>query len=279
MSTLSSRLLVISGLLYIGSCYADGMPSSKPGLMPSLQTLIDTTTHTAATQQAIATQTPQTINLGPHTLKDLQVAGPINVRLTNNRRQSVVLKGSPATLNQLTEQITRSRLSIRNDSSQSITLTLGGGALNHLDIDNSMVRATHYQTQQPIYITLHGKAHLMLSGMINLKELNASDEANAHILWVNSTHLNIQANGHSHLNLAGHVKETNIRLSNAANLQATSLTVTNMLVQTQAHAIANVQAIDTLRAFAVNNSGIYYMNQPKHLTRNSQDAANILALR
>ncbi len=219
------------------------------------------------------------VDLGKHSITKLQTEGPVNITLSDSKRSNIILRGSPQSLASLSEQITNNSFAIKNPTDKPINLSLGGKALTTLNATESTVHSNRITITHPLNITANGDARINLTGMIDVNSINAADDANITLSWVNSPNLTIDAAGRSHLQLSGHVQTSNIHLADYAALEARSLTTVNNKTKTEDHALANIKVMNTLRAFASNDSGIYYTAKPAHLTRSSLDQANILELK
>lgn len=220
-----------------------------------------------------------TLNLGPHTIKDLKIDGPLHVELSDQQKDNIVLIGTAVSLDHLQEQITTDGLAITNNGEQPVTLKLGGKALQNLSVHDGSVMSDRLSIKQPISLNNSGAGNIDLHGMLNLRKLTATGTSHTNISWINSSQLNIQGNDLSQIKLSGEANSINIRLNDNSTYNGQSLRAEDMRAKTSEHAIANVFASNRLSAFATDKSAIYYMNEPAHLTRNSKDNANILALR
>ncbi len=121
-------------------------------------------------------------------------------------------------------------------------------------------------------------AKIKLRGTMSLSKLSTYGASDVDIQWLNSKLLVIDAHDRSQIHLAGVADNVRAKLYDSAQLGAKYLRINNALVQTNENSAAKVLVKNNLRAFANENSNIYYYHNPKHLTRHTTDTANVLQI-
>lgn len=107
-------------------------------------------------------------------------------------------------------------------------------------------------------IEAHNSHNVVLQGIVSLNKINFTGNGNLQVYWINSPYLRIDAQGKGKIDLAGIVKTIDIQLTQDIRLFAQHLRARQGFVKTEKHAQATVNVGNTLRAFAKDNSVIYY---------------------
>ena len=94
--------------------------------------------------------------------------------------------------------------------------------------------------------------------------------------WIKTDSLIIEGSGSGPVYLAGETDNLVIKLMRKARLHARYLRAQKAHVFTTDNAIAEIFVLDTLGAYAVNNSNIYYYKRPKDITIVTKDTGNVL---
>lgn len=123
-----------------------------------------------------------------------------------------------------------------------------------------------------------GTGNILLRGDIKLNQIQQRGHNQISIRWVNSSTIHINSKGSGSIRLAGVAKALFARLRNNATLHTQYLRTHYVQVQTKNEASAYVCPIETLRAFAFDDSNIYYYKYPKNITRQSIQSGNILQM-
>ena len=123
-----------------------------------------------------------------------------------------------------------------------------------------------------------GHATVNFLGVIHLNQINQQSDGALRFEWVKANRLNVHADGRGEIYLAGAAHRLEGRLNHFASLNAKYLRTQEAYVQTLGHAVARVQPVKSLRAFAYDHGNIYYYKQPEFFTRYSQGSGNILKL-
>lgn len=117
-----------------------------------------------------------------------------------------------------------------------------------------------------------------LDGKVSITHLDAAGPGTITINWVDSKNLDLMIRSSTKVKLAGIVEYMRARVVAHSQLDAQYLRVGTAVVQTRDYANAKITAIDDLKAFAFDNSNIYYYKQPKHIHRYTSQSGNILQL-
>ena len=143
---------------------------------------------------------------------------------------------------------------------------------------NVSVAGDEFNNNHPLNLTAAGNSSIMLNGKFNVADIDQQSARPISVTWANSDTINIEAEGSGKINIAGVTQQLRARLYNNSTLNAEYLRANNAMIQSKDNANAEVAATDNLRAFAHNNSNIYFYKQPVHITRQSSETANILQL-
>lgn len=154
------------------------------------------------------------------------------------------------------------------DTHRLFTLTLAGNA----SATSKNLHVKH------LVINVNDNSDIKLAGMIGIDAINQHGNSRVNVRWVDSKQLTIDSDGNGKITLAGVVNTMHARLNDHARLNAQYLRAQHVLVKTQDNATAKVLSRKSLRAFASNQSDIYYYKTPAHITRVSTQSGNILQL-
>ncbi|WP_342219974.1 GIN domain-containing protein [Rickettsiella endosymbiont of Miltochrista miniata] len=125
-------------------------------------------------------------------------------------------------------------------------------------------------------IEAHNSHNIVLQGIVSLNKINFTGNGNLQVYWVNSPYLRIDAKGKGKIDLAGIVKTVDIQLTQDIRLFAQHLRTQQGFVKTEKHVQANVNARNTLRAFAKDNSVIYYSTPINFISKYSEGQGLVL---
>lgn len=118
--------------------------------------------------------------------------------------------------------------------------------------------------------------NVVIEGIVSLNTVKCSGNGNLMIYWVNSPYLRIDANGNGKISLAGVVKTLDTQLSQNIRLFAQQLRAQQGFIKTEKRAQAIVNVRNTLRAFAKDNSVIYYSAPTNFISRYSYGGGLVL---
>ena len=156
------------------------------------------------------------------------------------------------------------------------TIELSHGQLNHLVVTGRLAVDGRQLTSDHLTLIDHSSAPVHLNGVMSVDRILADKHSDLNIQWINGGALQINASDHAHVNLSGRADQVFVTLSGHATLVAPYLRGQNWLVRTTDAAQAEVFPLLTLRAFADNNSNIYYYADPHHLTTHIVSYGNVL---
>ena len=123
-----------------------------------------------------------------------------------------------------------------------------------------------------------GTGNILLRGKIKLNRIKQSGHNQINLRWVDSSTVYIDSKGSGSIRLAGVAKVLYTRLSGNATLHAQYLRTHYVQVQTKNQSEAYVCPTNTLRAFAFDNSNVYYYKYPRNITRHGTRSGNILQM-
>lgn len=126
-------------------------------------------------------------------------------------------------------------------------------------------------------IEAHNTRNIVIQGIVSLNKINSTGNGNLLVYWVNSPYLRIDAKGKEKINLAGIVKTLDVKLSQNSQLYAQQLRAQQGFIETESQAQATVNVINTLRAFAKDNSIIYYSLPLKFISDYTEDFGLVLS--
>lgn len=135
--------------------------------------------------------------------------------------------------------------------------------LNGLNSPNLELKVSH---SGPVKLTgVSGLSHLMLD-----------QTAPVAIAWVNSRQLNLDLSGKEHVFLAGTTDLLISHLSGQSSLDAKYLRAKTAFIETEGTSRAQVTVLDSLNAYARDQSNIYYYHVPKLVGRYYQGTGTVL---
>lgn len=125
-------------------------------------------------------------------------------------------------------------------------------------------------------IEAHNCHNIVLQGIVSLNKINFTGNGNLQVYWVNSPYLRIDAKGKGKIDLAGIVKTVDIQLTQDIRLFAQHLRAQQGFIKTEKHAQATINARNALRAFAKDNSVIYYSTPINFISKYSEGEGLVL---
>ncbi|MGC1854825.1 MAG: DUF2807 domain-containing protein [Candidatus Aquirickettsiella sp.] len=134
----------------------------------------------------------------------------------------------------------------------------------------------HNLLSSNLKIEAHNSHNIALQGIVSLNKINFTGNGNLQVYWVNSPYLRIDANGKGKISLAGVVKTLDIQLSQDIQLFAQQLRTHQGFVKTENQAQAIVNVRNTLRAFAKDDSVIYYSTPVNFISKYSKGKGLVL---
>ncbi len=164
------------------------------------------------------------------------------------------------------------------ESSSPTPVTVGIKQLNQLIVDRQASVTGNQITSPALSIDANTTGTIQLFGMVNLTRLLSTGSGIIQIQWIDSSQLRLDASGFSKIQLAGVANFVEMRLKDDSQFQGQYLRIGQISIQTKDNSQAKLLVTDSLRAFAYNNSNIYYFKRPASITEFTADSANIIQL-
>ncbi len=147
--------------------------------------------------------------------------------------------------------------------------------LNQLDTSGHVVVQGQLNSSS-LVVNTKGSSQVNLSGMMNLQQANAYDNSQLKLYWINSPNLIVNGTNNSLIKLAGITQVLHASLKKNAQLNAQYLRAQQAIIQTDNNAFVGIAATSALRAFASNDSNIFYYKYPHDYSEFSIESGNIL---
>ena len=203
------------------------------------------------------------------------LAGNINAEIINGR-YALHMTGPSNTLSACQYKIQDKILYVETSNDATIKSKIFTPQLKNITVTkNAVVTAKYFKTKK---LTIAAKDH----GSINLEGWYAVDKiyqfsnGRINIRWLDVAKLFIESNSNGPIYLAGITKDFTAVLSDDSQLDARYLRTQKASVFTTDNARADVLAVNSLNAFAVDKSNIYYYKRPLHLTVVTKNSGNVL---
>jgi hypothetical protein len=120
-----------------------------------------------------------------------------------------------------------------------------------------------------------GSGFVCLRGLVNLARIESSGCATLNIPHVRSGHVHILASRRSNIHLGGSADLLLVRAFQQATVDSGFMCTNTAMVQAQGEAFVTVTAHANLRAFASENSNIYYYTKPCQLLTHNFLSGNV----
>ncbi len=127
-----------------------------------------------------------------------------------------------------------------------------------------------------LLVSIRDSGPVTLTGDVGIRELQVTDSGRVAITWVHSKELLVQLTGQQQVFLAGIAGLLITNVKDHAQLKAQYLRANKAFVHTSQSAVADVAVLDSLNAYAVDQSNIYYYLQPRLVGRYYQGHGSIL---
>jgi Putative auto-transporter adhesin, head GIN domain len=167
-------------------------------------------------------------------------------------------------------------LSLRAQGAGQINLFTNKLNLKSLYSNGNESIIFHNILSSDLKIETHNSHNIVIQGIVSLNNVKSTGNGNLMVYWVNSPYLRIDANGKGKISLAGVVKTLDTQLSQNIRLFAQQLRAHQGFIKTEQRAQATVNVRNTLRAFAKDNSVIYYSTPINFISRYSDDEGLVL---
>jgi hypothetical protein len=140
---------------------------------------------------------------------------------------------------------------------------------------NAAVNAKNFKTAG-LTVIAKGSGTINLEGQYSIDKIYQSGNGKINISWIDSDNLFVSSSSSGSICLSGTVNSMVAKLTNKAYFDARYLRVQIASVFTTDEARADILALDTLGAFAVDSSNIFYYKNPRNLTVVTNHSGNVL---
>ena len=215
----------------------------------------------------------------PHCINSINAAGHFTLTLhqaTGKACFSIRVRHAPD--NSVRRYFRHNNLYISSDNKRAQVVVYTHAIRNLNAYTHVTVTGDQFNAHQPLSLSASGKSSIQLKGQFNLAQIIQNSSRPISITWANSDTIAVNGAGNGPIQLAGVTQQLRASLHNNSRLNAEYLRANKVWVKTSNNASAKVTATDSLRAFAHNNSNIYFYKQPTHITRQSTGSANVLQL-
>lgn len=142
-------------------------------------------------------------------------------------------------------------------------------------IDHATLSANNFKTGR-LNITAKGYGVIELKGKYDLGKIRQFGYGKIYASWVNSQSLSIESDAGGPIYLAGRADNLIVKITKDALLYASFLRAKKAYVFATDQASAEILALDTLGAFAVDRSSVHYYKRPKELTVVTRNSGRVL---
>lgn len=222
----------------------------------------------------------QVVKVKPFT--SLSIAGGVDVVLRKAAKGSVVeLVG--AGIHKIAVRVRKGTLSISAPKWRSrtrlpqITVWMKQ-PLQNLNVSGIANITAHQLNTKKLSVWSKSSGDVQLSGNIGLTQLLQSGGGVVHILGIRGDELSVNLSKQATANLSGRVGQLNARLRDLSTLKASGLRAGTIFVSTKGNSVAKVSPVSNLRAFARNQSQVFYYRSPSNATENATGSANIMQM-
>lgn len=150
--------------------------------------------------------------------------------------------------------------------------------LNDLELSDQVTVMGNDIQSAGLRIYAQGCSHIFLTGVLSVSQIEAAQESDISLRWVDSHHLSIFAMDNARIFLAGVAQVMQARLAGEAELQAKYMRPKSLFVQTQQNSMAEVLSVKDMYAFAYDNSNIYFYKSPDLMVRSTHASGNALQM-
>lgn len=208
----------------------------------------------------------------------VEVSQSINVTMIGGQKHHVVeLLGKPEAIAQVLATVDHGILKLTSaDAKGNVRVRMLINTLNRLTLsDTSQVAGTNIHSKG-LVIRDSSSGKLRLRGIFPVKQIDQSGNGEIDLQWLNSQEIVVDLRDKAKLRLAGVASELYAKLSDQAELDAIGLRTKHLWVRTQQIAVARVLPVDSLKAFANDQSNIFYYKTPGQLQRDTSESGNVL---
>ena len=162
-----------------------------------------------------------------------------------------------------------------SSTNNSIVKVFAPGLKSITVIGSATVNAKDFKTTG-LTVTAKGSGTVNLEGHYVIDKIYQSGNGRINIGWIDSDNLFVDSRSGGPVCLSGTVNSMVAKLTNNAYFDARYLRVQRASVFTTDKAHADIVVLDTLGAFAIDNSNIFYYKRPHNLTIATNNSGNVL---
>jgi membrane-bound inhibitor of C-type lysozyme len=214
------------------------------------------------------------------TFDSIVVDGNTRVELVNGEDKITVSGIKTAKYNCQNRVINRVLYINNGNDDQSIDVDtkvkVSASRLKNITVtDNAVINAKDLRANNLI-ITAKKYGTINFQGKFGVNKIFQYGNGRINIDWVDSDLLYIESYGDGPIYLGGRACDLSVKLMKNANLHARYLRTKKASIFAVDSAIAEVLVLDTLKAFAVDRSNIFYYKRPKTITVVTKNHGNVL---
>lgn len=228
------------------------------------------------TRQTTVIKEPITQKYNLQSFKSIALSGNTTVKLVNGS-YAVCITDLEENLSKYQINVTNQTLHITAPKTiNTTTIEVYAPKLKNLIVaGNVTVSAKGFKTSG-LTVTTKGNGTVNLDGQYIIDKVYQRGNGRINISWINSDNLFVDSDSSGPIYLAGTANNMVIKLMNNAELDARYLRTQKASVFTTDNARADILVLDTLGAFAVDNSNIFYYKRPHNLTVVTKESGNVL---
>ncbi len=162
---------------------------------------------------------------------------------------------------------------------KNTTVIVGVHQLNRLIVDGSGSVTGKLLNSNSLSIDANTSGKIELMGMVNLTRILSLGNGLIHIQWVDSPRLRIDSGGNTRIQVAGIANTVEMRLRDNSHFNGQYLRIKQLFIQTRDRSEAKILVNENLRAFAYDQSSIYYYKKPAEITEYTESSGNILQMK
>jgi len=159
---------------------------------------------------------------------------------------------------------------------QSVAVLINLPDLKSLKASNNAYITAPSLKVKTLNITADSHASISIQGQIGLNQVTQKSDGKIDVSWVKSKNLEINSNDNGRVTLAGRVLQLIAKLSGKAQVDTRYLRAQHADIFATRAATAHVWAAKSLKAYADEQSNIYYYRYPLRKTIVSREHGNVL---
>lgn len=216
----------------------------------------------------------------PH-FSAISVSDNLNVTVTGGARESVVLTGEAATVQQISTTVSNGILYVKGSRSgrnadTTIHITTDSSLSALYATNSAQITANHIQSRG-LVVHMDGSSCIRIRGHnVVLMGVENNSTQNFMMSGINSRSVHLAGKGPGGFTLSGVTGNLTARLCGGMSLNAEHLKANYVYVRTEDNSLAIVTPIQALYAFAFQKSNIYYCKTPVKLVVRAEESGNVL---